>query len=128
MPKSNLERAGWGMTLLFALFMLGASALPKLAGMAVAADTMKSLGWAEAPVFFIGCLELAFTLLFVIPRTGLLGAILMMGIYGGAIVTQMRAGSPLASHTLFSVYLGLLMWGALWLRDPAFRKLFPIRL
>lgn len=115
------------MTGLFALFMLGASALPKLAGMAVAAETMAGLGWAEAPIFLIGILELVCTLLFVIPQTGLLGGILMMAIYGGAIVTQMRAGSPMASHTLFSIYLGVFMWAALWLRDPTFRRAFPIR-
>ena len=52
----------------------------------------------------------------------------MMAILGGAMVTQIRAGSPLASHTLFSVYLGVLMWAALWCRSPALRALFPLAL
>lgn len=126
MPTTNAARAGWILSLLFGLFMLGASVLPKLAGMPVAQETMAGLGWPEAPVLLIGLLELVATLLFLVPRTGVLGGILMMGIYGGAIVTQLRAGSPLASHTLFSVWLGIAMWGGLWLRDPRFRAVFPL--
>ncbi|HYI26669.1 MAG TPA: DoxX family protein, partial [Bradyrhizobium sp.] len=61
-----------------------------------------------------------------IPRTSVLGAVLMMGLLGGAMATQIRVGSPLFSHTLFSLYLGLFMWGGLWLRDPRVRALFPI--
>jgi hypothetical protein len=46
---------------------------------------------------------------------------------GGAMASHIRAGSPLFSHTLFSLYLGLCIWGGLWLREPALRKLFPLR-
>jgi hypothetical protein len=60
-------------------------------------------------------------------RTSILGAALLMAILGGAIATQLRAGSPLPSHTLFSVYLGVTMWGGLWLRDPTLRRIFPWR-
>jgi hypothetical protein len=60
-------------------------------------------------------------LLFVFPRTGLLGAVLMTGLIGGAIASHLRAGSPLFSHTLFGIYLGAFMWAALWLRDPRLR-------
>ena len=56
-----------------------------------------------------------------------LGAVLMMAPLGGAMATQVRAGAPLFSHVLFGVYLGLFMWGGLWLRDPALRALFPFR-
>jgi len=118
--------AGWILTALFALFMLGASAAPKLLGLSVARDTMAALGWPEAPILLIGSLELLCTILFVIPRTGLLGAVLMMAILGGAMVTQMRAGSPLFSHVLFSIYLGIVMWGGLILRDPRVRAVFPL--
>jgi hypothetical protein len=119
--------AGWTLSGLFAAFMLGASALPKLAGLPVAAETMADLGWPEAPVFWIGAAEAAFTLLFLWRRTALLGAVLMMGILGGAMATQIRADSPLFSHVLFSVYLGAVMWGGLWLREPRLRRLFPFR-
>lgn len=118
--------AGWILTALFALFMLGASAAPKLLGLSIARDTMAALGWPEAPILLIGSLELLCTILFVIPRTGLLGAVLMMAILGGAMVTQMRAGSPLFSHVLFSIYLGIVMWGGLILRDARVRAVFPL--
>jgi hypothetical protein len=86
---------------------------------------MAALGWPDAPVLLIGILELVCTLLFLYPPTGLLGSVLMMAILGGAMVTQMRAGSPLFSHTLFGIYLGIMMWGGLILRDARVRALFP---
>ncbi|MCB1389778.1 MAG: DoxX family protein [Rhodobacteraceae bacterium] len=126
MTATAMSRLGWVLSALFALFMLGASVAPKLLGLTVAQETMASLGWPEAPVLLIGILELACTLLFLYPPSALLGAVLMMAILGGAIATQIRAGSPLASHTLFGVYLGLTMWAGLWLRSPALRRLFPL--
>ena len=125
MSETTLSRLGWTLSALFALFMLGASVAPKLMGMPIAQETMAALGWPEAPVVLIGVLELVCTLLFLFPPTGLLGAVLMMGILGGAIVTQLRAGSPLASHTLFGIYLGVAMWGGLILRDARVRAVFP---
>jgi hypothetical protein len=119
--------AGWTLSAIFAAFMLGASALPKLAGMPVAAQTMAELGWPDAPVFWIGMMEAGFTLLYLWRRTALLGAIMMMGVLGGALATQIRAGSPLFSHVFFAVYLGAVMWGGLWLRDPSVRAILPLR-
>ena len=126
MSETTLIRTGWAFSALFALFMLGASVLPKLTGMAIADETMVALGWTGSPILLIGGLELLCTLLFLYPPTAVLGGILMMAIFGGAITTQLRAGSPLVSHTLFAVYLGIVMWVALWLRDPRFRAVFPI--
>ena len=60
-----------------------------------------------------------------IPRTSLLGAVLMTGLLGGAMAAHIRVGSPLLRHTLFGIYLALFMWGGLWLRMPALRALFP---
>ena len=124
-PKTQI-RIGWLLSALFGLFMLGASVTPKLAGMAVADDMMVALGWTGSPIVLIGVLELVCTLLFLFPPTAVLGGILMMAILGGAITTHLRAGSPLPSHTLFGIYLGVLMWVALWLRDPRFRAVFPL--
>jgi hypothetical protein len=115
------------LTGLFALFMLGASIAPKLLGMPVAAETLVSLGWKADYVLMIGLMELAFLALYLFPRTAFLGAVLMTGLLGGAMATQVRIESPLLSHELFSLYLGLFMWGGLWLRDPALRALFPFR-
>ena len=111
---------------LFALFMLGASIAPKLLGMPVAGDTIEALGWSRDHVLTIGLLELAFTVLYLVPRTAVLGAVLMTALLGGAMATHIRVGSPLLSHTLFSIYLALFMWGGLWLRSPALRAVFPI--
>lgn len=115
------------LTGLFALFMLGASVAPKLLGMPVAEETLLQLGWPPGYALSIGILELACLALYLYPRTNLFGAILFMGLFGGAMATQIRAGSPLYSHQLFSLYLGLLMWGGLWLRDPQVRAMFPLR-
>ena len=117
---------GRTLTALFALFMLGASITPKLLLMPIAEETMAQLGWPAGYAFMIGIIELVCLVLYLVPRTSLLGAVLMMGVFGGAIATQIRAGSPLFSHILFSVYLGLFMWGGLWLRDPRLRALFPV--
>ncbi|HYD46529.1 MAG TPA: DoxX family protein [Phenylobacterium sp.] len=125
-PKS-MTIAGWVLTGLYALFMLGASAAPKLMGMPVADGIMRQLGWPEGYVLMIGLIELGCVLLYLFPKTSLFGAVLTMGLLGGAMATQVRVGSPLFSHQLFSLYLGLFMWGGLWLRDPALRALFPWR-
>ncbi len=125
MSESTYSRLGWTLSALFALFMVGASVAPKLLGMPIAQETMAALGWPDAPILLIGLLELACTLLFLFPPTGLLGSVLMMAILGGAMVTQIRAGSPLFSHTLFSIYLGIMMWGGLILRDARMRAVFP---
>lgn len=113
------------LTGLFALFILGASVAPKLLGMDVAERTMVQLGWPSGYAFMVGVFELTFLVLYLVPQTRILGAVLMMALLGGAMATQIRAGSPLFSHILFSVYLGLFMWGGLWLRDPQLRALFP---
>jgi TRAP-type C4-dicarboxylate transport system permease small subunit len=106
--------------------MLGASIAPKLLQLPVAEETMAELGWPSGYAFMIGIIELACLVLYLVPRTSVLGAVLMMGLLGGAMATQLRAGSPLFSHILFSVYLGVFMWGGLWLRDPKLRAQFPI--
>ena len=119
--------AGRVLTGLFALFMLGASIAPKLLGMPVAAQTIEALGWPGRYVLMIGLLELTFTVLYLVPRTSVLGAVLMTALLGGAMATHIRVGSPLLSHTLFSIYLALFMWGGLWLRSPALRAVFPLK-
>lgn len=113
------------LTALFALFMLGASIFPKLTGMPVAEETLAALGWPAGYALMIGIIELACVVLYLVPSTSLLGAVLMTGLLGGAMATQIRAASPLFSHVLFSLYLGAFMWGGLWLRLPAVRAVLP---
>ncbi|TIV43849.1 MAG: DoxX family protein, partial [Mesorhizobium sp.] len=73
----------------------------------------------------IGIIGLISTALYALPRTSVLGAILLTAYMGGAISTHVRIGSPLFSHTLFGVYLGVILWGGLYLRDPRVRALIP---
>ena len=92
-----------------------------------AAANSPEIGWPLDPatVRALGGLLLIPTLLYLWPRTALLGAILVTGYLGGAIATHARIGSPLFIHTLFGVYLALFVWGGLWLRSPALRALMP---
>ena len=115
------------LTGLFALFMLGASIAPKFIGFAGSDEMMTGLGWDPGYITMIGGFELLFVLLYLYPRTSVLGAVLMTALLGGAMATHIRVGSPLFSHILFSIYLALFMWGGLWLRSPALRAVFPLK-
>jgi hypothetical protein len=111
---------------IYALFILGASATPKLMQLPMVDEQMMKFGWPAGSGFLIGLLELSCVVLYLIPVTSILGAVLMMGVLGGAIVTHIVAHNPLFSHTLFPIYVGVFMWGGLWLRNPALRTLFPL--
>jgi TRAP-type C4-dicarboxylate transport system permease small subunit len=110
-----------GLVIAFMLFDGGI----KLAPMAVVTQTMTDLGWpADANTArLLGVIGLISTALYALPRTALIGAILLTGYFGGAIATQVRVGNPLFSHILFAVYLGLMMWGGLYLRDARLRAM-----
>ena len=126
---NNTSAAVWTgrvMSGLFVLFMLGASITPKFFMPQVTEPTMTQLGWPTKFTVMIGVIELAGTLLYVLPRTAVFGAVILTGLLGGAMATQVRVENPLFSHILFSVYLGLFMWGGLLLRDAKLRTLFPV--
>lgn len=125
-PSSAALWTGRVLSGLFALFMLGASVAPKLLNLPITHETMEQLGWPPGYVLMIGLIELACVVLYLIPRTALLGAIITMALLGGAMATQIRVENPLFSHILFSTYLALFMWGGLWLRDMRVRAIFPI--
>ena len=78
-----------------------------------------------APV--IGTILLVCTILYAIPRTAILGAVLLTGYLGGAVLTLLRAGEPLFSHVLFPVYFGVLLWVALFLREDSLRHFIGLR-
>jgi hypothetical protein len=92
-------------------------------------DSMVQLGYPDTPSLakLLGVITLGCAVLYAWPRTAVLGAILMTGLLGGAIATHLRVGSPIFSHLLFGLYLGLLAWGGLYLRDPRLRTLMPFR-
>ena len=125
-PPALMMWSGRVLSGLFALFMLGASVAPKLLQLPVAEATMAELGWPSGYAFSIGILELTCVVLYLVPRTSVFGAVFTMGLLGGAMATQIRAESPLFSHVLFSLYVGIFMWGGLWLRRPRLRAVFPL--
>lgn len=82
------------------------------------------LGFAQYHIALLGILAIISTVLYALPRTAVLGAILLTGYFGGVIATQVRVDAPLLTHTLFAVYLAILACGGLWLRDERVRNLF----
>ena len=84
------------------------------------------LGYAESVIVGLGIVLLASTLLYLIPRTAPLGAILLTGYLGGAVASNVRAGQPLF-NIVFPIVFGALLWGGLWLRDQRLRVLLPLR-
>jgi DoxX-like family len=90
-------------------------------------DAFAHLGIPIELDFAIGTLLLFCTLLYAVPATSILGAILLTGYLGGAVMTHLRAGDPLFTHVLFPTYLGSLIWLGLYLRDPRLRILIPLR-
>jgi DoxX-like family len=117
-----MKKAGWILAALITFFLLPASVAPKLVGARAAVDSLTAIGWPTSHLVALGMLELALLLLFLWPRTALLGAVLFTALLGGTVASHLRAGSPLASHTLFGIYLGVFLWGSLFLRDAAFRS------
>jgi hypothetical protein len=117
-----MKKTGWIMTALVLAFLLPASVAPKLMGAQVALDALRAIDWPTSYLLALGLLELALLGLYTWPRTGPLGAVLFTALLGGTVASHLRAGSPLATHTLFGVYLGVFMWVALYLRDPALRN------
>lgn len=85
------------------------------------------LGLPSGTVFGIGVLLLVCTILYALPWTAVLGAVLLTGYLGGAVALQMRVGNPLFSHTLFPVYVGVLVWVGLVLREPCLRAVLLFR-
>lgn len=121
-----MKTAGWVLSGLIGLFLVGASAAPKLLGLAVAREPMEVVGWPAKYLVLIGLIELGCMVLFLIPRTALLGGVLTTGLLGGSLAANLRVDNPLFSHTLFSIYLGAAVWLALWLRDTKVRAVFPV--
>jgi hypothetical protein len=91
------------------------------------ADAFARLGYPLSASLGIGILELFCVVVYVIPRTEILGAVLLTGVLGGAIATHLRAGSPPFEAYIFPFIVGLFVWGGIWLRDVRLRALYPLR-
>ncbi|CAI6079386.1 DoxX family protein [Cohnella sp. JJ-181] len=108
-----------GIAVLFMLF----DGIGKLVGPAPVIEGTLELGYSESHMAVMGVLALLATLLYLVPRTSFWGAVLLTGYLGGAVAAQVRIDAPLFSNTLFPVYVAVLVWGALWLRDERVRRL-----
>jgi hypothetical protein len=121
LPRPNV-RAGTVLTALPVLFLVFDSVI-KLAVIQPVVDSFTQLGWPVHLSVAIGTLELACLALYLVPRTTLLGALLLTAYLGGAVATHARVESPLLTHTLFPVYVAVLLWVGLLLREPRLREL-----
>ncbi|MBB3452095.1 uncharacterized membrane protein (UPF0182 family) [Rhizobium sp. BK313] len=99
----------------------------KLIPLPVVTETMAALGYSGDPALarLLGVITLVCAVLYAIPQTSVLGAILLTGLLGGAMATHLRVASPVFSHLLFGLYLGVIAWGGLYLRYEAVRKMIP---
>jgi hypothetical protein len=117
--------AGWIMSGLPALFLL-VDAIMKLVKPAPVVEATVRLGYPEGVIVPLGIVLLTATVIYLIPRTSVLGAILLTGYLGGAVATHVRAGQGLFSTT-FPIIFGVLLWGGLYLRELRLRSLVPLR-
>ena len=124
-PALWLGRILSGLVILFLLF----DGAIKLVPWPVVTETMDRIGYGSSETLArsLGIITIVCTVLYAIPRTSILGAILLTGYLGGAMASHVRIGSPLFSHILFGFYLGLMVWGGLWLRDRSLRAAIPFR-
>jgi DoxX-like family len=121
-----LTVAGWTMTAVMVLFLLF-DGFGKIVLESHVVDATKAIGFPIATIRPLGITCLACTVLYAIPRTSVLGAILLTAYLGGAVASKVRIEDPLFSSVLFGVYFGLLVWGGLFLRDGRLRSLIPLR-
>lgn len=118
--------AGWGLTGLFTAFMLLDAGM-KLMRHPMVEKTGAELHLPAGSGFGVGVMEAVILALYLVPRTSVLGAVLVTALMGGTAGVHLVNGNPLFSHLLFGPYLAVFAWGGLWLRDPGLRALFPIR-
>ena len=121
-PPKWMFWTGWVISVLPVLMLL-MSAVMKFVKPPGMAEGLSKIGWREDQMLTLGILELTCTLLYVIPQTSMLGAILLTGYLGGAIATHVRVGDDYLGPVIF----GVLVWLGLYLRDPRLRALLPLR-
>lgn len=113
----------------FAILFLLLDAAMKLVPLLVVTETMGRIGYSSSETLAraLGAITMLCTILYAVPPTSFVGAILVTGYLGGAIAPHLRIASPLFTHNLFGLYFCLMVLGGLWLRDPKLRQLLPFR-
>lgn len=125
-PSRGMLVGSWALSGLVILFLLFDGTI-KLMNLPMVREATAQLGYPVGTIPVMAVLVLSCTLLYAIPRTSVLGAVLLTGYLGGAVATHLRHSDPLFSHILFPVYVGIMAWGGLYLREPRLRALFPLR-
>ena len=125
-PSATARKVGYVLSGLFVLFMLF-DGIIHILNLQTVEDASAELGLPDSLALTAGVVQLICLALYVIPRTSILGAILLTGYLGGAVLTNLRAEQPLLSTTLFAVYTGIVMWAGLYLRDEKVREIIPLR-
>jgi hypothetical protein len=110
-----------------AVLFLTMDSLVKLLRLPAALEGTMQLGYPPSVVFGLGVVTLVFLILYLVPRTAILGAVLWTAYLGGAVASHVRIGDPLLTHVLAPVYVATFLWLPLWLRDPRLRALLPLR-
>ncbi len=121
-PRRTAVRVGRGISWFLAAF-LTFDAVIHILNIAPVVDGSRRLGFDVDVMPWIGVLELALVVLYVVPRSAVLGAVLLTGYLGGAFCAQLRIDAPLFSTLLFPIYVGVALWVGLWLRDERVRNL-----
>lgn len=120
-PSKTALRAGWALSALCMAFLLF-DAIAKICKEIHTVQTAPTLGWDPGAMPMVGAVLLIFTLVYIYPKTTILGALLVTGYLGGAVATQWRIGN----YNVFPIIFALLMWGGLYLRYPNLRRIIPI--
>ena len=120
---ANAGRVCAGLAVLFLAF----DTALKVLKLQPAVEGTIALGYPADSVVWIGIIELVCLVMYLVPRTSVLGGLLLTGYLGGAVATHVRISNPLLTHTLFPVYVALLLWGGLYLREQRLRALVPLR-
>ena len=110
-----------------AVVFLTLDAIGKLLQVPPVVDGTRQLGYPVEVIFGLGVTLMSCVLVYVVPRTAVLGAVLLTGYLGGAVATHVRVANPLLTHTLFPTYVAALLWGGLMLRDARLRAFVPWR-
>lgn len=127
MPRASKAHVWTGRALSgIVLLFMTLDGVTKLARVPAVVEASEQMGITPGALFAIGATALGCTILYAIPRTAALGAILLTGFLGGAVATHVRLGNPLLSHTLFPTYLGAMAWAGLVLRRPELRALLGL--
>jgi hypothetical protein len=125
-PRRAMTIAGWTLSGLFIAFM-AFDVVIKLMGHPEVEKSAAQLGLPSGSGFAIGVIEGLILALYVVPRTAVLGSILVAALMGGTCAVHLLNGNPLFSHMLFGPYLAIFAWGGVWFRDARVRALIPLR-